>query len=243
MSRRFPELLDLVEWATQTFAQVAIQQYMGRLPSGEMDYIIHEIKCCVREYEDDLRRPRVVPNRTAQSMLMPQYPTSLPKAPNKIPKENSFGEITAFRVWRVTSAGLLRSTYKDTIWNPKEVLKSHVKPGDRSADGIHGWKSLFEAINYAQELNSSSKIAVGRVHLWGDVVEHKRGYRAEYAKIIGIDDLIGEISIYEGVYDFRTDQIVQKYANEWNAEKLQKLQDTYFPEQALKRQERMKNAK
>jgi len=34
-------------------------------------------------------------------------------------------------------------------------------------------------------------IIIGKVKLWGDVVEHEHGYRAEFAKIVSLDEVAG----------------------------------------------------
>ena len=71
--------------------------------------------------------------------------------------EQTFGEITAFRVWRINQqTGLLTSSFKtEHQWLPGKVLEAHAKPqphdsNDWSKVGIHAWKSVFEVAEYAK---------------------------------------------------------------------------------------------
>jgi hypothetical protein len=43
-------------------------------------------------------------------------------------------------------------------------------------------------------------VAAGTVKMWGDVVEHERGYRAQYAKIESIDEVVGVAGV-DGLRD------------------------------------------
>lgn len=38
-------------------------------------------------------------------------------------------------------------------------------------------------------------MAVGTVRLWGEVIEHERGYRAEFAKVHSLDHVFGEADL------------------------------------------------
>lgn len=51
--------------------------------------------------------------------------------------------------------------------------------------GIHAFKLQRHALKFASEWGGA--LVWGRVHLWGDIVEHEIGYRAEYARIFAID--------------------------------------------------------
>lgn len=50
--------------------------------------------------------------------------------------------------------------------------------------GVHAWKTLDGAKEYAGGI---MEVVIGRVELWGEVVEHERGYRAEFAAIKSLD--------------------------------------------------------
>jgi hypothetical protein len=45
------------------------------------------------------------------------------------------------------------------------------------------------------EVDTFLGMAIGAVKLWGEVVEHERGYRAEHAKIVSIDAVCGVVDI------------------------------------------------
>lgn len=85
------------------------------------------------------------------------------------------GEIEAWRCWRV-AGGLLQSVAMDTVWAPGQAMTAeNIEYGG----GVHAWKTRMDASRYAQP-----GMIIGRVALWGEVVEHANGYRAEYGKPI-----------------------------------------------------------
>lgn len=118
------------------------------------------------------------------------------------------GEIEGWRCWWVIVGNeglLLRSMVMPTFWSPWQPLEcphmkseNHVEPC-----GIYAWKDSSAALYYARDatqwlyagyvdLPVIRRIAIGRVALWGDVVEHERGYRAEFAKPISIWSVIND---------------------------------------------------
>lgn len=102
-----------------------------------------------------------------------------------LPKEIHAGEIIAWRVWR-WDGHRLKSTAMETSWLPKEPMKA-----DRLAEGygIHCWRDKDDAIKYARDHVGGS--VLGQIEIWGEVIEHEAGYRAEYANIIAIDSCVG----------------------------------------------------
>lgn len=115
-------------------------------------------------------------------------------------REMKVGEILAYRCWRL-DAPLLRSVYIRDVWYPREIMTGRGIE-DWSERGVHAWKDLnsSEFNNYIREYLAVSSdpwcvpitptpaiIVTGTVLLWGDVVEHEHGYRAEFAKINSID--------------------------------------------------------
>lgn len=80
----------------------------------------------------------------------------------------------------------------------------------RRVYGVHAFKDEARALAYCrlyamQEAMFESIIyhgrpgcvpwrpfAIGTVALWGEVIEHEEGYRAEFAKVMSINRLIGE---------------------------------------------------
>lgn len=55
-------------------------------------------------------------------------------------------------------------------------------PTQHNTHGIHAWR--FKPWAYAY---SGGVRVLGRVKLWGQIVEHQDGYRAQYAKITWLD--------------------------------------------------------
>ena len=115
------------------------------------------------------------------------------------------GEISATRCWRLID-DRLHSTYKtEYIWEPDSPMIGDV----RQEYGVHAFKDITYVIEYAHEIthwdwmwgldNAALEfeatpppiIVIGTVNLWGEIVEHDRGYRAEFAKIKTLDSVVG----------------------------------------------------
>lgn len=119
------------------------------------------------------------------------------------------GEIIGYRCWRIEN-GLLRSVYQSDVWKPGEILEGR-ELGDWDSRGIHAWKDggskhyhdyIRSYLNREndpftryfmwgrdtdEKVESKPAMVTGTVFLWGDVVEHERGYRAEYARVRSLD--------------------------------------------------------
>lgn len=113
------------------------------------------------------------------------------------------GEIVGYRCWRITE-GKLQSVYQDDFWLPGQVLEGRGLE-DWDQRGIHAWKDsaskhyhdyIRTYLNYEESpfaffigyrRHSRPAMCTGTVFLWGDVVEHERGYRAEFARVRSID--------------------------------------------------------
>lgn len=92
------------------------------------------------------------------------------------------GEIIAWRCWHWVN-GYLRSMMMDAVWLPGAPMT-----GDVLDAGVHAWKTKDNALCYATHATSLvGCTVVGSVKLWGVVVEHECGYRAEFAKIASVD--------------------------------------------------------
>lgn len=138
------------------------------------------------------------------------------------------GEIIGYRCWRIEN-GLLRSVYQSDIWSPNAILEGR-ELDDWNERGIHAWKSSSskEYHNYVRaylnsEQDTYSRILyggapketkpamlTGTVFLWGDVVEHERGYRAEYARVRSLDWLYPDETMM-GKEQETLDGLRQKY--------------------------------
>lgn len=93
------------------------------------------------------------------------------------------GEVLAWRCWRLQS-GLLKSAFHETIWAPSEPMQGAI-----STYGVHAWKTLSSTLQYG--LSKERPVFVGQVELWGEIIEHEHGYRAEYAAIKTLDGCLG----------------------------------------------------
>lgn len=103
------------------------------------------------------------------------------------------GEIIAFRGWNITEGGFLKSMSANVIWGPGEVMEGKTKSMEEHC-GVYAFKT---AKDFLSQLADDMDI-YGRVALWGDIIEHENGYRAQYAKIIGLDYLLKRSRSREG---------------------------------------------
>ena len=105
--------------------------------------------------------------------------------------------VVGWRIWRVTGDGL-RATVWDTPWPARERFDARCRRGSaaywsdeppaghRAPDpgcdcGVYAFKRREDAEQLAREKVDGDVIAVGRVSLWGRVIETELGFRAERA--------------------------------------------------------------
>lgn len=100
------------------------------------------------------------------------------------------GEIIGWRIWRVNH-GYLMSFGMDEVWPPDEPMTG--TPGDHDYCGVWAFKTKRMALK--KMVSNGNNHAYGSVAMWGEVVEHELGYRAEFAKVISINDLVQDIPI------------------------------------------------
>jgi hypothetical protein len=114
------------------------------------------------------------------------------------------GEIVAPRVWTVYDNLLHSAFFMGHVWLPHIPVQ-----GDPHLEetGVHAFKSLNEAFAYADRvchwIFPSGNVVVGHVALWGDVIEHEHGYRAEYGSVHDILNVVGgnlDLDILRGHY-------------------------------------------
>jgi hypothetical protein len=91
------------------------------------------------------------------------------------------GEIVGYRCW-ILKDGWLHSV-NSTLWYPGVPMG-----GDPSkpCEGVHAFKDRLDVGAYS--VGYSGSTVSGTVYLWGDVIEHERGWRASKAAIASIDD-------------------------------------------------------
>lgn len=108
-------------------------------------------------------------------------PGAGPSAPPKL--ENGgiqVGEIIAWRWWYWSPQGYLHSCICMTLWPTTEPLRASAVPNG-TGPGIYAFRTEQDAIN------DRAGMILGRVMLWGTVIEYERGYTAEYARIVALD--------------------------------------------------------
>lgn len=122
------------------------------------------------------------------------------------------GEIIAWRAWRVCGVHL-RSAVMDSVWSEHEPMN-----GDPIKDyGVHAYNDKDGPYRdgYA---GPGTMIAfcdgwvTGQVALWGEIVEHKHGYRAQYGKIRSLDHW------YEPIPTSQRETIIDKYLRKPNGQ-------------------------
>lgn len=121
-----------------------------------------------------------------------------------LPKEEATEVIMAWRAWGAEDLGrvaVLRSITRRTLWPLGEPLRAEDFGGHNG--GIYAFKTDAGALHYGEEVmqylhddglylqylwpkESKPKktvrgIVYGRVAIWGKVIEHELGYRAEFA--------------------------------------------------------------
>lgn len=111
------------------------------------------------------------------------------------------GEILGWRWWYVD--GLLKSPFMDRTWLPEQPMEGDVTGGfgvfgvyvlkDRGLAALQADKSLWSSSDDLWVWNNwrrrlwPPRTAYGSVRIWGEVVEHAAGYRAEFARVVSID--------------------------------------------------------
>jgi hypothetical protein len=90
--------------------------------------------------------------------------------------------IVGYRVWQWDGAGL--KSLNGVQWHPREALTSecrtqrcHQAPQSECTCGVYASKSL----DHLRRLGYTERRICGEVSLWGTVVEHVEGWRAQFA--------------------------------------------------------------
>jgi hypothetical protein len=107
--------------------------------------------------------------------------------------------LLAWRIWAYRDNRLhpslgenLPPDIRTAAWRPREaeeakcpLVRHHESPHPRCTCGYYAVKRLATALSWARARNrapaSEDVIVVGRVALWGRVIEHEDGYRAQHA--------------------------------------------------------------
>ena len=97
-----------------------------------------------------------------------------PQDHSSLPMQTTFGEIIAWRAWKFSN-GKLVSPYTKNVWEPQKAFEANANPWTTNA-GIFAHKRPEHVLEQENDWT-----VVGTALLWGDVVEHEDGYRAEFA--------------------------------------------------------------
>lgn len=73
------------------------------------------------------------------------------------------------------------------------ATENMVRLRNKNDDDYVGW--AFNPFMVWDGLDETRTFVSGKIKMWGDVVEHETGYRAEYAKLISIDKAYGECDL------------------------------------------------
>jgi len=92
------------------------------------------------------------------------------------------GEIIGYRVWRL-ERNKLRAVTADYMWK----RGANGPATDIATTG--GFYALKELSDAMRMLMLGSPCAIGKIAMWGEVIEHEQGYRAEYATIVELMDI------------------------------------------------------
>jgi hypothetical protein len=100
------------------------------------------------------------------------------------------GEIIGYRAWRVAERSWLsRNTDRlcsvyvsDYVWELDRPAS-----GDVRTHGIYSFRSVVRSKAEYAFATPRSVLLFGKVKIWGEVIEHERGYRSEFARIISLD--------------------------------------------------------
>lgn len=106
------------------------------------------------------------------------------------------GEIIAYRCWPI-KYGFLWSTAAGRAWAPGEPMKAgenHLRDGL----GVYAFKEMSRCISeFDNDSRHGEGMAFGTIHIWGEIIEHQHGYRAEYAAIRSIEFVRGRAALSE----------------------------------------------
>ena len=99
---------------------------------------------------------------------------------HEIPHSFHAGEIIGYRVWRIERNKLTAITAAYVWKRGANGPATEIMMGG----GFYSLKKLSDAIEMVLQ-----GPVVGKIAMWGEVIEHEWGYRAEYARIIELIDI------------------------------------------------------
>jgi hypothetical protein len=94
------------------------------------------------------------------------------------------GGIVGWRSWRVPCFGDDLRSFNGELWPVRKALRATCRngapeccKGEYCTCGLYAWKHRISLIENQSVANS----LFGEVWLWGKIIEHEKGYRAEYS--------------------------------------------------------------
>lgn len=128
----------------------------------------------------------------------PANPTRLPDAGIRA------GEIIGHRLWWIVPRDnelWLRSLAHDRFWAPGEIIYGNIHDVVSTSFVIAGGRKIWGGVySHASSAGLSKEIdywgsrgsplVCGTIKMWGEVVECKTGYRAEYAKVASLRAIV-----------------------------------------------------
>jgi hypothetical protein len=102
------------------------------------------------------------------------------------------GEIIGWRFWKLRN-GLLYSVFVAYTWRPGVFERSSSKQSGFKNPGYYAFKDKEQAEHEASIHAYGWPFAFGSVAMWGEVIEHERGWRSEYAAVRSIVKITGDI--------------------------------------------------
>jgi hypothetical protein len=114
------------------------------------------------------------------------------------------GEIIGWRYWKLSN-GLLHSVFVSYIWRPGAFERSGAERYGcedlgyhplRDNLGYHAFRDKELAEREASTHDYCWPCVIGSVAMWGEVIEHQRGWRSEYAAVRSIAKITGNITFW-----------------------------------------------
>lgn len=100
----------------------------------------------------------------------------------QIINDKTIKPIIAYRVWSLDMPyNTIYSWHRDNVlWEPGKIIEAHCSPKDNKNFGIHAWKNMDDLLDYVTDYSKTSYI-IGTVYMWGEIVEHEKGIRSQFA--------------------------------------------------------------
>jgi hypothetical protein len=162
-------------------AQDYLQKNYGAQAQWRLDQLAAELqKLGVAGIPRAVPTPVPIPTRVVGEYAPPDPPP--PPPPVLVA-----GPIIAWRLWKIRQDGILLSVSANAAWPTGAPMQGEPDSagewGGNNRYGIYAMKTreLLTGHAYGRDC------LVGQVALWGRVVEHQHGYRAEYAYPVMVD--------------------------------------------------------